>query len=583
MGPCPHALYTHLVNDLSGVLSSWDYFDLFKEDLTPQPDASPSVAAALALLSSINKKFAYMKSDTADDVALMKFLESNRLCKDFCIDDSTLSERDSIMLGEFHKEVYDFFSGNFDYRILNFREIVKGCAVGPGASVGAEGDDFYHKFGLSRLTYTSSAVLSSYEVYCANFPLWKEADECRLNHVGGNRAVQGSSLSFVPKTNAVSRTICTEPLLNMFFQKGIGYVLEKRLKGRYAIDLSVQPQFNSELARLGSVSGRFATIDLSSASDSIALGMCKRFIPGDAMHFLEVFRSPSTSLPGGSVIPLHMVSSMGNAFTFPLQTMLFTAMVHAVYRTYDISPVYNRGGLAGNFAVFGDDIIVLTEMYEPLSRLLSLLGFRLNPSKCFVVGPFRESCGKDFWSGANIRGVYCRRLDTLQDKYSLINRLLVWASNHAIPLYSSVSYLLEFCDLILKVPPWENDNAGIKVPLCLVTRRRRDKNLSFLYQRFLPRVRKDSLVNLADKPLRHRRRKSGFRPENPPAVLLSALGGYLRDGCITYRLGDTVRYRTQVAVAPGWDYMNLSQSSFSAEGWRRWLAVYASSHLVTVS
>jgi hypothetical protein len=57
-------------------------------------------------------------------------------------------------------------------------------------------------------------------------------------------------------------------------------------------------------------------------------------------------------------------------------------------------------------SVYGDDIIVPTSCYTMLVTALQFFGFELNKSKSYASGPFRESCGADYYLGEQIRPFY---------------------------------------------------------------------------------------------------------------------------------------------------------------------------------
>jgi hypothetical protein len=61
--------------------------------------------------------------------------------------------------------------------------------------------------------------------------------------------------------------------------------------------------------------------------------------------------------------------------------------------------------------VYGDDIIVPTEMATSTMVTLETFGLRVNHSKSYCTGFFRESCGGDYYKGVDITPVYCRQWD----------------------------------------------------------------------------------------------------------------------------------------------------------------------------
>lgn len=556
----------------------------FREFAWPGIDARRF--AALSLMDSILKKFQDDKSDSADEAALTKFLDANARCKGFTkIDEGNLTEIQKIAIGESQKCFYDFwFSRDSGDYWLGIPEIMEGLAVGPGASIGATGTSFYHKVASSCLTTTRESLYSLYSREADRYALESDTELLRKDNYEAYELVEGSVLQFVPKTRDISRTICTEPLLNMMFQKGLAAQFESQLKARFGIDLATQPDKNQRLAKIGSVSGRYGTIDLQSASDTISLGLMRQLVPPYVLGWLLETRSPKVALPGGSLLDLHMVSSMGNAYTFPLQTILFSSIVIGVYKALGIRVRYPRGTSLGNFGVFGDDIIVDREAYDLVCNLLGRFGFLVNHEKSFNEGAFRESCGADYFAGEQVRGIYCTSLKTPQDVYSLINRLNIWSARHDVYLPRTIQYLLTLVKT-LPVPMWESDIAGIKVPSSWVTKKFRtppEYQGSIAYMRYVPRVQEMDLscIELRSEDFWRTHR---VKP-NAPGVLLAAVGGYLRDGRVMLRQRST-NYRLARAIAPNWDYVpavgkrsstvliadhvSACRGQLSRDGWQR--------------
>jgi len=122
------------------------------------------------------------------------------------------------------------------------------------------------------------------------------------------------------------RSICVEPGLTSFYQLALGEEIRRRLL-RVGVDIRDQTR-NQLLAREGSVTGLLATIDLSSASDTMSYELIRYLLPPDWFDLLTSFRSPSVTYKG-SVIDLEMFSSMGNGFTFPLETLVYWSLTYA--------------------------------------------------------------------------------------------------------------------------------------------------------------------------------------------------------------------------------------------------------------
>jgi len=183
------------------------------------------------------------------------------------------------------------------------------------------------------------------------------------------------------------------------------------------VGLDLRWQFpNQEMARQGSFpdSDGFCTIDLSSASDSISTELVRNLLPPDWFFFLNRIRSPSYRLNSEGVsTPYEKFVTMGNGFCFPLQTLIFSALVHAVNPSA-------RPGV--DFRVYGDDIIVRRSIANDVISLLSVCGFSTNKRKTFVDGPFRESCGSNWYIGEDVTPMTLdKRLDSLQNLFKFIN------------------------------------------------------------------------------------------------------------------------------------------------------------------
>lgn len=223
----------------------------------------------------------------------------------------------------------------------------------------------------------------------------------------------GNRFTTVPKDSTIDRGICIEPGGNLFCQLGIGGYIKERLAS-IGIQVGKQPDLSPlealrtrsrpegqsihrEKARMGSISGDLATIDLRSASDTLAYQLVRELLPDDWFALCSATRSPKTFLHG-SWFRLEKFSSMGNGYTFELETLVFCALIHAV-----------TGLLPGeDILVYGDDIIVPTHAARDTLAVLQAFGFEPNPRKTFAQGPFRESCGGDYFLGYDVRPYYIK-------------------------------------------------------------------------------------------------------------------------------------------------------------------------------
>lgn len=555
----PKALFDYLSRDLLA-----NGIDIQALHASPAddywPGASPKEVAALRLTRSLFKKLNDEVSPDADSRCLDKFLASNKLCREWEL--NPLNSRDETLFGLFFKEVDDFLHPEGQPLISSYFDLIGRGRSGPGASLGANGVDFYTKFFSSELSATSPELYNMYGEYVSWYADWTEAELSRAYRCGVLRVFPGSSLSFVRKTRDISRSICTEPSLNMFYQLGLGAILSDRLDAQFNIQLETQQTWNRSMACRGSLHDDLVTIDLESASDSVSCGLIERVCPEWFKSILWLIRSPRVKIDG-EWVKLDMISSMGNGFTFPLQTMLFSCIVRAALVFRGIAPlkanqelVNHDEPMLGTWGVFGDDIICHNDVADDVCRLLTLLGFRINSSKSYFQGPFRESCGADYYKGQLVRGVYIRSLLTTQSRYVAINRLNEWSAVTELFLPQTIGYL---CDSVrhLAVPYWESDDAGIRTwdpphgaPL--------DSNFSFLYRKYEVDVPELEVGEASVRPVRAR----GLKPPkariyNPSGLLCSFLAGYIRNCRISLALkqGDRPRYRTVSRVAPSWGGM----------------------------
>lgn len=543
MDNTPDVLFGGLASDLKaagyGHLS-----DLFGKGIYPA-NLSVSERAALSISNSLMKKFKSKKSADADAKALEKFLSCNDRCRDWNLDLNT--SRDEELWGSFKNEVYNFFNpGGFEIELDPYSAFKDG-GVGPGSSICARGQDFYTKFFDSPLTATDQSLYDVYSMMVKLHPTFALAEQARSERYGVCTIVRGNRLSFVAKTTEISRTTCTESTLNMWFQLACGAILTRRLKSYFGIDTSTQPDLNRDLARSGSQGWNFATIDLESASDSISTEMLRSVLPPRIFSALGRYRSEEVRLPSGEHIPLSLWSSMGNGFTFPLQTMLFACVVSAAYRCSGLALERNRGPYPGNFGVFGDDIICREgQPFRYVIRLLDILGFRVNSTKSFSEGPFRESCGGDFYHGHHVRGVYLKSLSR-PSIYAAINNLVDFTAKTGIPLRFLSAELRRLVKW-LPVPYWENADAGVKTPVSFF-KPRVSKLGSYAYKAYRP---KSSKLTIGDgyiaTPKGERRRAF-----NSNGVMMAALAGRLYRGTILVR-HDEPMYAEKLCYAPNWEF-----------------------------
>ncbi|UUW21306.1 MAG: RNA replicase beta chain [Sanya fiers-like virus 17] len=207
------------------------------------------------------------------------------------------------------------------------------------------------------------------------------------------RFIRGNAFFSVPKTALTERGCGKEPSLNVAYQLAVGEMMKRRLK-HAGLDLRENQSVHKQVACRASKLGDMATIDLSAASDTVSYNLVKLLLPHAWFQLLDALRSPMTFLEG-KWVRLEKFSSMGNGFTFELETAIFAALV-SVATNHTVR--YGR-----ELFVYGDDIIVPAEHYSNVVACLRFFGFTPNVRKSFHTGVFRESCGGDFFDGVGVR------------------------------------------------------------------------------------------------------------------------------------------------------------------------------------
>ena len=204
------------------------------------------------------------------------------------------------------------------------------CSFGPGANVGVHGNatNVARKLLSSSWSVSPGAFAYGYAALVGDSHVFellaRDTDDSRFYsrdrelfyraYAKRTQMVTYNKIAFVPKTVKTHRAIAVEPLVNGYLQKGVDVVMRHCLL-RTGIDLSDQ-SINMKLAREGSLNDTedgFVTIDLSSASDSISIGLCENLLPPDWFAFLNAIRSKEYS-SSGVVKRYHKFCSMGNGF-----------------------------------------------------------------------------------------------------------------------------------------------------------------------------------------------------------------------------------------------------------------------------
>lgn len=210
-----------------------------------------------------------------------------------------------------------------------------------------------------------------------------------------------SKTLLVPKDSRGPRLISKEPMhllrTQMAFFGFMSSYLEKATDRR--INFRDQ-EINRELARKGSITREFATLDLKDASDRVLYRVVRSaFGHVPAIYwFLTKCRSVATEIDG-IYTPLHKVAGMGSGLTFPLLALVtYVSIVARVSQRTNLPPQE----VGRSVYVYGDDVIIPREWYHLAIEGLVASGMAVNDDKSYRYSHFRESCGGDYYNGVAV-------------------------------------------------------------------------------------------------------------------------------------------------------------------------------------
>lgn len=302
-----------------------------------------------------------------------------------------------------------------------------------------------------------------------------------VDEQGFFKVVEGSRTTSVPKNDTIDRIIAIEPTVNMFLQQGLMELMVDLLKPW--LDLEKLQDKHKFSAWLSSITRRFATIDWSSASDSVLVELIKFLFPPQWYYALMSVRSPKTQFSSeGRFEDLPMISTMGNATTFPVETLVFLSLAVAVSEDYQfLHSTLPNVELKSGVSIYGDDCILPSHKANSFISLCEYVGFTVNVEKTFIdeTNPFRESCGGDYFAGRNVRPYHIKaphncKITSLEPwLYIQVNNLLEKYKSYFGDLtymYHMDSILTYICDYFRRenlsikfVPSDYPDDSGIQV------------------------------------------------------------------------------------------------------------------------
>jgi len=392
--------------------------ECIEKGITPDLDVFPVQLRVLAMRSVVDPLslkylrqlllFSYKALVTHDrkttKASFIQFASTNDQVRQF---GNSLGERSPRLLNQVRKHVQSVLYCLHEKDIIPFH--------GPGASATPKGVPW-------RKWYTQIEQCYPYDDY---FSLYMSAEAAITREQPTDEHIQANLIA-VPKDSRGPRLICVHPAESIWIQQGLRVQLERAISRRRSswgpwpcghVHFDDQ-SINGRMALLSSKSRKYATLDMKEASDRVSESLVQILFGRKYKWFgccrAQKYRikdphmgAPELADPrvGPAIDDIHSYAPMGNATTFPVQSLVFWAIC--------VASMQSRGFRQPNSVfVFGDDIIVPTAQAPYIIEDLESFGLLVNRTKSFWQGGFRESCGVDAFNGIDVTPVRWKtRLD----------------------------------------------------------------------------------------------------------------------------------------------------------------------------
>lgn len=221
---------------------------------------------------------------------------------------------------------------------------------------------------------------------------------------------------FVDKVYGKPRGICIEEnemqVMQQAFRKALYKEIQKALYPQIAFD---DQSINAELAFRSSITSDDATIDMSDGSDRVYRGLVSwLFQDNQELHDALMALSTKYIVPPvelsdefPDLIRTQKYAPMGSALCFPVMSLVHYALCAAIIEHSTFDNLKTREFIR-RIHVYGDDIIVPVDVVDDIFYWLPKFGMKLNTTKSFYAGQFRESCGVHAYQGVDVTPVYVK-------------------------------------------------------------------------------------------------------------------------------------------------------------------------------
>lgn len=426
------AIGTEQAAELIALLDAEDYLGIARAKIDPSRYTSTEqFALDYAAISFAKKLDGFPTGVDRTDAALRVFKDAETMCESTNVrfmNARPFSNGIEPLLSRAREIIANIIGHKPDYdRIYSLMK------WGPGATATIKGENvrpesklLEPKLSVSPKAYRLAARVVGNDVHWTK----SRVEKIPKTEVLGPCTLLGREFSIcnymrvvaVKKTSMIDRIIGAVPTMDGFCQQGVGKSFRQDLL-KSGVNLNDQT-WNQKLAR---VAGQFGlcTIDLSSASDTVSYWLVEDLLPPAWFQLCDALRCTKALLPSGKLVTLEKFASMGNAFIFELESLIFYALCHAVCDEMGIPVEY--------LSVYGDDIIVDRRAYARIQELFRVCGFVINTDKSYASGRFFESCGVQAFNGVDCTPLYQKEmLHGLPELVRLHNRILRWCDRTLI-------------------------------------------------------------------------------------------------------------------------------------------------------
>nr|QDH87480.1 MAG: RNA-dependent RNA polymerase [Leviviridae sp.] len=367
----------------------------------------PCIDAILAVrqLTLMYGKMLLPSSDARLRSAMRGFVECEQ---DVRLADSQRTEMQRINFRRVSAMLYASIFSDVDRKIY-YQEVVP--KHGPGSTA----DRRYGNQKWNQNTWTArlEEIFPAGEFLLPNWRYYDQLDEVDILEPGSELPVR---VVDVPKTLKTPRIIGIEPTAMQYMQQAIRTEFYESIERSDYLSKIIgftDQTPNQRMAEEGSREGTLATLDLSEASDRVSNQLVRDlFSQWPHLHkAVDATRSRKANVLGEGVIRLAKFATMGSALTFPIEAMVFTTLIFMGIEQELKRPLTPKDvkRLSDQVRVYGDDIVCPVDYVYPVVSMLESFGIRVNGSKSYWSGKFRESCGKEYYDGHDVSIVKVRR------------------------------------------------------------------------------------------------------------------------------------------------------------------------------